>query len=70
MFVFSVKTLKEELKIHAPEVYEVMISLAGKTPSAEDYRRFPDISIDYAVMEKTKKLALLEADMGWNDLGA
>ena len=69
MFVFSVKTLKEELKIHAPEVYQVMLSLTGKTPSAEDYRRFPDISIDYAVMEKTQKLALLEADMGWNDLG-
>ena len=30
----------------------------------------PDISIDYAVMENSKKIALVPLDCGWNDLGS
>jgi mannose-1-phosphate guanylyltransferase len=51
------------------------IQLALGTPA---YRRtlarvFPDcpsISIDYGVMEKSKRIAVVPADFGWSDVGS
>ena len=34
------------------------------------WHKLPSISVDYAIMEKTKKMALLPADFGWIDLGS
>lgn len=34
------------------------------------WRKLPSISLDYAVMEKSKKIALVPADCGWLDLGS
>ena len=36
----------------------------------EPFRRAPRKSIDYAVMERTKLAAVVEADMGWSDVGS
>jgi mannose-1-phosphate guanylyltransferase/mannose-6-phosphate isomerase len=69
MFVFSVKTLMEELEKNSPEIYRVLEKVGGKEAAPEEYGKFPDISIDYAVMEKTDNLVLLESDIGWSDIG-
>lgn len=70
MFIFSVKTIKEELKKHCPEIYNLVASLSKKESiTAKDYEKFPNISIDYAIMEKTDRLLLIPADIGWNDIG-
>ena len=37
---------------------------------AEAFARSPNISIDYAVMEKTHLAAMLPLDVGWNDVGS
>ncbi len=68
MFVFSVKTMKEELEKHSKDIYNVLMNIKGSV-TLEEYQQFPSISIDYAVMEKTDRILLLEADMGWNDIG-
>jgi mannose-1-phosphate guanylyltransferase / mannose-6-phosphate isomerase len=34
------------------------------------FEKAPNISIDYAVMEKTKAAAMLPIDVGWNDVGS
>ncbi len=36
----------------------------------EDFEKCPNISADYAVMEKSKKVALLPIDIGWSDVGS
>ena len=36
---------------------------------AEAFGRAPKISIDYAVMERTEKAAVVPADIGWSDVG-
>jgi mannose-6-phosphate isomerase-like protein (cupin superfamily) len=46
-------------------------SLSAKSDmSLEEYQNLPNISIDYAVMEKTKKGAVLPSDFGWSDIGS
>jgi len=69
MFAFTVKTIFEELEKHAPEIYE---KVENKTfeEVLENFESMPDISIDYAVMEKTDKAVVLPLDVTWSDVGS
>lgn len=67
IFLFRIDTMKEEFKAFAPEIYDHM-----QLPFDQFVARFselPKISIDYAVMEKTKKSILIPMDLEWSDLG-
>ena len=72
MFAFKASVMIEELKIHQPELLQKMksLSLSGNAASQKDYQLLPSISIDYAVMEKTDKGAVLPSDFGWSDIGS
>ena len=64
MFIFRAGVVLEELRTHAPEI----INLLEQQGTAA-YSHLPKISIDYALMEKTKLAYVLPADFGWDDLG-
>lgn len=82
MFCFRVGTLLEELQSHAPEVLETVratleqsrLSEAERhrclTLNAEFFGKVPDISIDYALMERSGKVATIPCDIGWSDIGS
>lgn len=80
MFCFKAGVFLEELNKYAPEVaktadacWAVMQPLSGLNMveiPAESFRHAPDISIDYAVMEKSDKVAVLPSNFGWNDIGS
>jgi mannose-1-phosphate guanylyltransferase/mannose-6-phosphate isomerase len=36
----------------------------------ESFRLVPDISVDYAVMERADNVAVIRCDLGWNDIGS
>ncbi len=76
IFVWSCKTIISELRKHAPQIAGVMDSIAasfGSWKEEETLRElFPTcerISIDYAVMEKSKNIFVIASDLGWSDLG-
>lgn len=64
MFIFRVGVVLNELRTHAPEIFEPLEQL-GK----DAYSQLPKKSIDYALMEKTQLAYVLPADFGWDDLG-
>lgn len=64
MFIFRAGVVLEELRTHAPEIL-TLLEEQGKAA----YSQLPKISIDYALMEKTKLAYVLPADFGWDDLG-
>jgi mannose-1-phosphate guanylyltransferase / mannose-6-phosphate isomerase len=78
MFVFTAKTLLEEMQIHAPEVLvAVRKALAGRKEDLDFVRleraaftACPDISLDYAVAERTERAAVVPANIGWSDIGS
>ncbi len=72
MFAFRASVLVREFMSFEPEMLKMMkkIISGGKSVSCKEYSRLPDISIDYAVMEKTKKGAVLPSDFGWSDIGS
>lgn len=78
MFVFKASVFVEELKSFEPEMYELSKQSFEKAAVDADFIRFDRSSfeaikgnsIDYAVMEKTKKGRVVKLDAGWNDVGS
>ena len=72
MFVFEKKVLVQEVRSLHPGLYRFYceISQAGPGEWEKIYEQAPDISIDYAVMEKTKRAAVVSGDFGWTDIGS
>ncbi len=84
MFCFAAGTMVDALAQHAPEVLAAaQHAMASAKPEAgqgttQSVTRFdahafgmqPDISIDYAVMERAKNVMLVPAKFGWSDVGA
>lgn len=73
IFVFSASILMKTLKETAPEIYEITQKFNFKLQGDIDYMTFdkyPSISIDYAVMERAKNIAMVKMESDWNDLGS
>lgn len=82
MFCFQAGALLSQLQIHAPDVFAAAKDcfIAAKRVSgegleqlsvpAESFIRAPDISIDYALMEKSDRVAVVACDIGWSDVGS
>jgi mannose-1-phosphate guanylyltransferase len=76
MFCFKAGIFLEELKKYSPNVYETCKTVYEECsgaliePSYESMMNIPSISIDYAVMEKSDKVKVVPADIGWSDLGS
>lgn len=74
MFCFKASVLLDELKQFQPEVYEK--SKAVWEASKDGFLdldlslEIPSISIDYAVMERSKKIKVVPASFSWSDLGS
>ncbi|MGD9669428.1 MAG: mannose-1-phosphate guanylyltransferase/mannose-6-phosphate isomerase [Hyphomicrobiaceae bacterium] len=78
IFVLHATTFLDELARLAPDVLEA--ARAAYQECAEDlgferldaasFARSPSISVDYSVMEKTTRAAMLPLDVGWSDVGS
>lgn len=78
MFLFRASRYLEELAIHAPEIFSASQEAFSRRTTDLDFLRLdarafgasPSDSIDYAVMEKTEKAAVVSLDAGWSDVGS
>ena len=78
MFMFKASIYLSELKTHRPDIYAACEASLITTEAdldfvrvdAEAFKKCPDESVDYAVMEKTKKATMVSLDAGWNDVGS
>lgn len=73
MFFFSARRLIEAVRVHMPELGEILHQLE-RAPArvAELYPRAPALSIDYGVMEKLPRgdVFVVPGEFGWNDVGS
>ncbi len=78
MFVFTARTLLDELDKHAPDVPRAVRAAVAARTTDLDFIRLgvaaftacPSISLDYAVAERTDRAAVVPADLGWSDVGS
>ena len=78
IFVLNARTYLEEIARLEPQILEAARSALARAADDLGFMRLdktsfatsPNISIDYAVMEKTTLAAVLPLDVGWNDVGS
>jgi mannose-1-phosphate guanylyltransferase len=78
MFCFTAGVMVDNLLAHAGDVWATSEAAFAEGQEKAGVTRFvensfiaqPDISIDYAVMEKSEKIAMVPAGFGWSDVGS
>jgi mannose-1-phosphate guanylyltransferase len=71
MFVFPAALMATEIERLLPEVHRgIQTLLADPKVIGTLYARLPSVSIDYGVMEKSDRIAVLPAAFGWSDVGS
>ena len=77
MFIWQVERILGEMEQHMPELYAGLIEIERSlgTPEADRilaqvWPNLPNKTIDYGIMEKAKRVAVLPVEIGWNDVGS
>jgi mannose-1-phosphate guanylyltransferase/mannose-6-phosphate isomerase len=72
MFCFKASVIREEFRRFQPKILQSMEKMVRKKDRVthQEYGNLPDISIDYAIMEKTAKGVVLPSEFGWSDIGS
>ena len=61
MLIWRSSVFRRELERVAPEIAAV---------TRQNYEAMPNISIDYALMEKAARVAAIRGNFGWSDVGS
>ena len=82
MFCFSAGAMKAAMETHCPDVLAATLACVESSRSRagggesqieldlDKFRQAPDISIDYALMERAANTAVVPCDLGWSDIGS
>lgn len=74
IYMFTAKTFFSELENYAKDIYKIIKNekVTCEIPSVplSVYEKMPEISIDYAIMEKSKKLVTIPFEIKWADIGS
>ena len=78
MFLFRASRFLEELKKHDADIYDTCLLALERSQHEGDlisidaatFECCPDNSIDYAVMDKTRRACVVPLSAGWNDVGS
>ncbi|MBR5466330.1 MAG: mannose-1-phosphate guanylyltransferase [Bacteroidaceae bacterium] len=76
IFIWSVKTVVNALRVYAPEINEIFENLLPYYGTEkeqilinEEFPKCESISVDYAILEKSEEIYCMPASFGWSDLG-
>lgn len=77
IFAWRAQDILAALKMHTPKLYDAAAACWQKTARGEvmkfdgaAFKDIPNISIDYAVMERAGNVATIPAHFAWNDIGS
>ena len=77
MFVWKASVILDSFKELLPDVYAPLMKIGEAMGTSEEkavieevYTQIPSISIDYGILEKSDKVYVISASMGWNDVGS
>jgi len=82
MFCMRVDAILREFEQHAPDVLEAVNTCLAASHRKDGNREIqleldsnafanaPDISVDYAIMERSQKVAVIPCQLGWSDIGS
>ncbi|MGB9720609.1 MAG: mannose-1-phosphate guanylyltransferase [bacterium] len=68
IFTYKISHILAEIKKHIPAVYDGVAKYL-KYRNRKFFEEIPAISIDYGIMEKSKRICVIKSDFGWDDVG-
>lgn len=68
IFIATVATWMGLMEQHLPLLFKRI--QGGKDVYLEHYSEYPSVSIDYSIAEKCNRMAVLEGNFGWSDVGS
>lgn len=68
IFMFDSKLFTEEVKTYSHEIFDAFYENLNLEEAFSKIQT--KISIDYGIMEKSSRVAVVPANIGWNDLGS
>lgn len=78
IFLFRVDQLLAEAEAKAPDIYRCAVQAVSRAerngpsilPREEELGPCPNLSIDYALMERSERVAMVPLTAGWSDVGS
>ena len=73
IFMFKPSVFFNELKEHAPEIFGIIEKIDFKNSEEipfVEFDKMPNISLDYALMEKSDNLVMIKLESDWKDVGS
>lgn len=77
IFIWQAATILQEIKRFLPALSEGLEKIGSALGAAHEkeilariYPQLPSISVDYAILEKSDRLAVIPTEMGWEDMGS
>lgn len=68
MFAFNIDVFMQELEAHSPDICQLIKK--GYHHALENFEQMPNISIDYALAEKSSRIAVIPLQLKWSDVGS
>ncbi|AEG61874.1 mannose-1-phosphate guanylyltransferase/mannose-6-phosphate isomerase [Desulforamulus ruminis] len=68
MFAFTIGTFFKELEVYCPDIYHLIQQ--GYAPALKHFDQMPNISIDYALAERSHLVAVIPLQLKWSDVGS
>lgn len=70
IFIFRSSVILSEIMRLLPSVYKIVGKINDNNNPGRLWHKMPSTSIDYAVMENTRKIVVLVSCCGWKDMGS
>ncbi len=77
MFIWKASVILQKYKKFIPDVYELLLRIGDAMNTPEErsvleelYPQIRAVSIDYAIMEKSKDILVVPGEFGWSDVGS
>lgn len=76
MFIWSINNIINQIKMYSPNTYNSLINIMEVREDKlqetinSNYENTEAISIDYAVLEKSKDVYVIPSNFGWDDVGS
>lgn len=76
IFIWNVSTIVNAFRVYEPQIAEIFESMndvygtdAEQETINQKFPECPNISVDYAILEKAEEIFVFPASFGWSDLG-
>lgn len=70
IFIWRADVILEEIKKHLPQLFKKLEKIKGAKNIIRHWASIKPISVDFGILERSKRVLTIPANIGWTDLGS